>query len=278
MIRLKVVAALAASALALAGLTQPSTSGRDVAPTNLRFAFQDAALGTFTATTYSTATVALTPLGSSTDYRLMYPAASGAPYGRWDPCKPIYWRVNPRWAPKGGVADLTAAIARVHSATGLTFVYKGTTTLVPGTAAYDRANTRGSIVIAWAPDGSTRLIPKAPRGFYGPMGVGGGYAQIRTGVNGKTYTVIDSAYVLLSTSFPTLAGGFGLGNRYGWQGTRGMLDMHELSHAIGLQHARGKTQIMYPTAQRMLANWGAGDLTGLRKVGRAPGCIPALRN
>ena len=33
---------------------------------------------------------------------------------------------------------------------------------------------------------------------------------------------------------------------------------------------------MYPTAQRMLANWGAGDLTGLRLVGKTAGCIPAF--
>ncbi|WP_374968420.1 matrixin family metalloprotease [Terrabacter sp. BE26] len=275
MLRLK-VAAFAACALAVLGLTQPPMSAREAAPAPIRHDFHDAALGAFTPSTSSTAVAAVTALGSSKDYTLMFPAAFGAPYGRWDPCKPIYWKVNPRWAPKGGVTDLKAAIARVHAATGLTFVYEGTTTLVPGTAAYDEVDTSGQIIIAWAPDGYSTLIPKAPRGSYGPMGVGGGTVYIRSGVDGRQYAVIDSAYVLLSTSFSTLAGGFGLGNRYGWQGTRGMLDMHELGHAIGLQHAQGRSEIMYPYAQRMLANWGAGDLNGLRLLGRAPGCIPEL--
>ena len=49
--------------------------------------------------------------------------------------------------------------------------------------------------------------------------------------------------------------------------------MHELGHAVGLDHARGTTQVMYPGAPpTMLANWGAGDLAGLRLVGKAARC------
>lgn len=282
MTRFKTAVALVASALVMAGLTQPPASVTPTAPPSarhvlrheVRHEFNDAAFGSFA--TPSTV-AALRPLGSSRDYSLLFPAESDAPYARWDPCKPIYWRVNPRWAPKGALADLRGAFARVHAASGLTFVYRGTTTLVPGTAAYAKANTDGYIIVAWAPDGSTTLIPKAPRGLPRLMGRAGGVSTTRYGAtDGKLYATIDKAYVLLSTSFPTLAGGFGWGNRYGWQGTRGLLDMHELSHAVGLDHARGTTQVMYPAAQHMLANWGAGDLAGLRLVGRAAGCVPAL--
>lgn len=280
MARFTTAAAFVASALLLVGLTQPPTSVTHPAPQTHRYEFHDAAYGSFAAAAPAAAAVSVAaarPLGSSRDYSLLFPAQSGAPYARWNPCKPIYWRVNPRWAPRGAIDDLWGAVARVHAATGLTFVYKGTTTLVPGTPAYDAADTDGSIVIAWAPDGSTSLIPRAPRGRYGLMGMAGGFAL--TGVssaNGKQYATIVKGYVLLSTSFPTLAGGFGWGNRYGWQGTRGMLEMHELGHAIGLDHARGATQVMFPVAQRMPANWGAGDLTGLRLVGRSTGCIPLI--
>src|SRR6476469_4605153 len=268
MTRFKTAVALVASALVMMGLTQPATSVTPTAPPSARHEasheFNDAAYGSFA----TPSTAALRPLGSSRDYSLLFPAESDAPYARWDPCKPIYWRVNPRWAPKGAVADLRGAFARVHAASGLTFVYKGTTTLVPGTAAYDKANTDGYIIVAWAPDGSTTLIPKAPRGLPRLMGRAGGVSTTRYGATGgKRYATIDTAYVLLLTSFPTLAGGFGWGNRYGWQGTRGLLDMHELGHAVGLNHARGKTQVRYPAAQHMLANWGAGDDAGLRRVG-----------
>lgn len=275
MARFKTAAALLASALVLVGLTQPLTSPpapvTHNAPQGVRHEFRDAAYGSFA----SAPVAAARALGSSRDYSLLFPARSGTPYARWNPCRPIYWRVNPRWAPRGALADLRGAFARLHAATGLTFVYRGTTTLVPGTRAYDAADTDGYIIVAWAPDGSTTLIPKAPRGRYGLMGMAGGYATTGYGPGGRPYARIDQAYVLLSTSFPTLAGGFGWGNRYGWLGTRGMLDMHELAHAVGLDHARETTQVMYPVAQRMPANWGAGDLTGLRLVGRAAGCIPA---
>ena len=283
MTRFKTAAGLVACALVVVGLTQPAVLVTPTAPPSARHElshevsqeFRDAAYGSF-ATPAATVS-ALRPLGSSRDYSLLFPAEPGAPYARWNPCKPIYWRVNPRWAPKGAVADLRGAFARVHAASGLTFVYKGTTTLVPGTAAYDRANTDGYIIVAWAPDGSTTLIPKAARGLPRLMGMAGGVSTTRYGAtNGKVYATIDKAYVLLSTSFPTLAGGFGRGNRYGWQGTRGLLDMHELGHAVGLDHARSTTQVMYPAAQHMLANWGAGDLAGLRLVGTAAGCVPAL--
>lgn len=280
MVRFKTATAIVACALVLVGLTQPPaaptppTSVTNTAPRTSRHEFHDAAYGSFAT---AAATVAASrPLGSSRDYSLLFPAQSGAPYARWNPCKPIYWRVNPRFAPKGALADLRGAFARVHAATGLTFVYRGTTTLVPGTAAYDAADTDGYIVVAWAPDGSTNLIPRLPRGRHGLMGMAGGYATTGYSANGRQYATIDKAYVLLSTSFPTLAGGFGWGNRYGWQGTRGMLDMHELAHAVGLDHARSATQIMYPVAQHMPAKWGAGDLTGLRLVGAAAGCIPAV--
>ncbi|HET9631582.1 MAG TPA: hypothetical protein VFP73_04250 [Terrabacter sp.] len=273
MARFRTAAVVVASALVLLGLTPPSAPVAHTPPRNSRYEFRDAAYGS-SATAAPMA--AFGALGSSRDYSLLFPAQTGAPYARWNPCKPIYWRVNPRWAPEGALADLQGAFTRLHAATGLTFVYRGTTTLVPGTAAYDAADTDGYIIVAWAPDGSTTLIPRAPRGRYGLMGMAGGYATTGYASNGKPYATIDKAYVLLSTSFPSLAGGFGWGNRYGWLGTRGMLDMHELAHAVGLDHARGTTQIMYPVAQRMPANWGAGDLTGLRLVGRAAGCIPAF--
>lgn len=284
MTRFKTAAAIVASALVLVGLAQPPASVTPTAPPSSRYEFHDAAQASFAtaaepppaAAAPSAMTPAFTALGSSRDYSLLFPARSGAPYARWNPCTPIYWRVNPRWAPRGAVADLWGAVARVHAATGLTFVYRGTTTLVPGTAAYDAADTDGSIVVAWAPDGSTRLIPRDPFGLHPLMGMAGGYATTGYGADGRLHARIERAYVLLSTSFPTLAGGFGSGNWYGWQGTRGMLDMHELAHAVGLDHARGATQVMYPVAQHMPASWGAGDLTGLRVVGRAAGCVPAF--
>ena len=51
--------------------------------------------------------------------------------------------------------------------------------------------------------------------------------------------------------------------------------LHEIGHALGLQHVTERQQTMYPVvlADR-LAEYHRGDLAGLRTVGRAAGCMP----
>ena len=49
--------------------------------------------------------------------------------------------------------------------------------------------------------------------------------------------------------------------------------LHELTHAMGLNHAGSSAQLMYPVLQRNLTDLQGGDLQGLSKVGRAAGCI-----
>ena len=121
MTRFETAAALVACALVLVGLTQPSASVTHTSPQSARHEFHDAAYGSFATAAASVAVPR--PLGSGRDYSLLYPAQLGAPYARWNPCKPVYWRVNPRSvSSKGAVADLRGAFARVHAATGLPFV------------------------------------------------------------------------------------------------------------------------------------------------------------
>jgi len=55
--------------------------------------------------------------------------------------------------------------------------------------------------------------------------------------------------------------------------------MHELGHVVGLDHPRhgGRLQIMYPVLTRKPAQWGRGDLAGLRFVGAGGGCLTDVR-
>jgi hypothetical protein len=46
---------------------------------------------------------------------------------RWDPCEPIHWVFNPRYAPKGALVDVRAAMRRLSRANGMRFVYEGVT-------------------------------------------------------------------------------------------------------------------------------------------------------
>ncbi len=59
-----------------------------------------------------------------------------------------------------------------------------------------------------------------------------------------------------------------------WSGVGvGPVLMHELAHAVGLDHVPDPTQLMNATASSTgPTTYGAGDLTGLWQVGAAAGC------
>ncbi len=197
--------------------------------------------------------------------------APGGALLRWNPCAAIHYRVNTAQAPKGvGVLiDVKAAIARVAKATGIRFVYDGPTSVIPQ-AGYGQKTKPGHplpLVIAWAKPGRVKggssTLPAYDDGY-------GGYAWQSWTAGGVVHKPrIVSGFVVLSTK-PAVAyrRGFGAGI------TRGELLLHELGHAMGLNHVSNAKQIMYPVIiSRPKAEYGVGDRTGLRLVGRTRGCI-----
>ena len=213
-------------------------------------------------------TFTVTGRGSSRD--VTYLSGSSTSPARWDPCRTIGYRVNTTLATRGALSDVLGAMARVNRVSGLHLTYRGSTRIVPTGRNAGSYPADTDIVVAWARPGQTAAIASNAR----QIGTGG--ASWRTWrLNGRTYRRMDTGMVLLSTRSNVLAGGFGTGPTAGWLGTRGQLLMHEIAHAAGLNHARGTSQIMYPSMTRKPAAFGAGDAAGLRKVGRAAGCFPA---
>ncbi|MCW2777453.1 MAG: putative cell wall binding repeat 2-containing protein [Frankiales bacterium] len=206
---------------------------------------------------------ASTIVGSPTSYRLstvQNPVLDRTEVVRWDPCTPIDFRINAALGGRQAKADVLTAVARLSAASGLQFRYLGSTSYVP-TAG--RAPLAGSpLVIAWAPpagrpSGSSRIGA-------GEVGHGGWAASTSPAGHYR----ISSGYVVVRAGAP-LAMGFGAGV------TRGRVLMHELGHAVGLDHVADRTMVMNATVtpSSPTALYQAGDVAGLRRVGAPAGCI-----
>lgn len=199
-----------------------------------------------------------------------------SPAARWNPCRPITYRVNLAGAPKGAAADVDRAVAQIATATGLRFTKAGSTTVVPGSRGkdvLDRYPKGTDVVIAYTRPGRSGYLRKTANSR--TLGVGGAfYEQNVKQTGGRSWHRIVQGYLVLDAT-QKLPGGFGTGNVHGYQGTWGQVLMHELGHVVGLDHPTIKDarQIMYPQTTRKPAVWGAGDLTGLRLLGTSSGCL-----
>jgi hypothetical protein len=171
----------------------------------------------------------------------------------WNPCHTIGFQVNTEHAPAQAVADVKETLRRISLAGGLRFRYDGTTHLVPD----PNSGQREDLVVAWRPHNSEPIFQQGAVGF-------GGYnkAIYRGGreVILKGFAILDAGYKVTP--------GFGAGV------TEGQLLMHELGHAMGLNHVYGNYQIMRPVLDNYLpaAMYGAGDIRGLKKLGKSQGC------
>jgi hypothetical protein len=194
--------------------------------------------------------------GKTTDYTFLQ-TYNGKPI-RWNPCHVISYRVNLKYAPAGVMTDIREALRRITLATGIHFKYVGTTSWLPR-ADYKGWPGTSNAVIAWSPRDPMNMSQSwttwiAGRGgpntgpYRGTPWWHRGWADFNSHDNKR---------------FPS---GFG-------KNGRGGLLMHELGHMMGLNHAKGANQIMYGGGTNAAASvYGAGDMHGLRLVGRSQGC------
>lgn len=184
----------------------------------------------------------------------------------WDPCRPIHYVVRPDGAPPDGALLISQAVADLSSATGLTFVDDGTTTEPADwdrpLVDHDRYGDRWApVLIAW--------VSSADNGELSGdvVGQGGGVAVSRPADGTLVYVTgevqLDAAQVAEL-----------IGSSAGANPAR-LAIAHELAHVVGLGHTDDPSQVMYPQLMPSVVAFGAGDLTGLARLG-AGVCAPDL--
>jgi hypothetical protein len=184
---------------------------------------------------------------------------------RYDPCVDQHYVINPAFAPAGAVDEVKGAFDRLGAATGIRFVYDGTTA-----ESHIRFGKRASfqpllygqrwapILISW----TTEVVEPLLAG--GTLGYGGSTSYW----SGGTDEAYVTGEVVFDTNQTVLANGFGPGL------TRGNLIQHELGHVAGLDHVSDRGQLMYPSIHSASPDgYGAGDRAGLAQLGARQGCL-----
>ncbi|ACL41910.1 hypothetical protein Achl_3959 (plasmid) [Pseudarthrobacter chlorophenolicus A6] len=185
----------------------------------------------------------------------------GVPVG-YDPCDAIHYVIREENAPAGGDKMIEDAVAKTARATGLVFIYDGTTEEPPSA---DREKYQpGRYGDRWAPVLISWTTPDEMPSFIGDAAGFGGSSPVQSGqapwvyVTGQVQMDGPAAGKLID------------------QGSSAEVEailLHEMGHVVGLGHAEDKNNLMYRSTDGTVADFGPGDLAGLAKLGNGP-CVP----
>ena len=188
---------------------------------------------------------------------------SASPRVRWDSCQKIHWAFNSTTSPHHALRQVREGIERIHLATGLDFSYVGKTDQKPN--PYGKDVKGADVIIGWRSAKDYKPFRRHP----GTVGLGGNryYSGFQEADGSRVNKAVRGGVVLNASLRSQVGSGYGKG--YTW----GEVIIHELGHVVGLAHAKARSQIMYYSVNSRNADWGAGDLAGLRMVGDTRGCL-----
>lgn len=186
---------------------------------------------------------------------------NGTPVG-FDPCDTIHYVIREANAPAGGDKLIQDAVAKTAKATGLVFVYDGTTTESP---VADREKYQPERYgDRWAPVLISWTTPDEMPSFIGDVAGFGGSSPVQAGeapwtyVTGQVQMDGPAAQKLIDQ---------------GSMAEVGAILLHEMGHVVGLGHSANKQDLMYRSTDGTVTGFGPGDLAGLALLGNGP-CVP----
>jgi len=204
-------------------------------------------------------------VAASNSYRFLAHQSDGTAPVAYDPCRPIHYVIRQQGQPAGGAKIVTDAVKRVSQATGLRFVYDGTTTEAPSPQRPSYQPKRYGD--RWAPVLISWVTPNENPDFAADVTGEGGSSPV--GFPNRPSGYVTGAVELDVGQISGI-----LKRPRGNQVVRAIV-LHELGHLVGLDHVSAPNQLMYPQIQPGVTDFRAGDLTGLAALGRGT-CLPDL--
>lgn len=212
------------------------------------------------------------PAGDPTAFKLTYFDPETGDTVRFNPCEPLHYVINPSGMPPWAMPIVQEAATEIGAAAGIGMVFDGLTDEVP--PAFSGKVAKGVTEIKFRqmhdPDryGKQKWSPiliawgDLPKSIDRNRKLGTSGALAARGGDGRAL-LVTGLLVLDRTE----------NNRRSLKSTV----MHELLHILGLGHVDDTRQMMY-SQSRLTASTrlGAGDLNGLRAVGREAGCLPPV--
>lgn len=174
----------------------------------------------------------------------------------WDACAPIHWVFRASGAPAGAFTVLKQVIAEIARDTTTAWVYDGQVSNLPTSTWLPRTVTNRAVLVGWSDAAHSNLLRAQGQSVLAVTQT----SWVPTRGSGK---ILSAVMALDGTERLTLSGA------HSWR----TVLLHEFGHAMGLAHAGGSSQLMYSNLSRSLSGLQTGDLTGLRRVGRAAGCL-----